>query len=148
MTPYLTVKLTILYFHISLKKRCAIKSGKLLLQPQRPLAASKPLWDLGRYVTKDGVVPKMYRLISRLCNRTRRPQNFFGNFQTIQGRLIFEPLKHYHFMTICSCWSLNNSLALQMRIWSECGIKFSTYIPKYRRMANFNAHKFRRTVGV
>ena len=52
--------------------------------------------------------------------------------QSTVGYLIFEPLKHYHFMTICRRWSLNNSLALQMRIWSECEIKFSTYIPKYR----------------
>ena len=63
-------------------------------------------------------------------------------------KLIFEPLKHYPFMTICSWWSLNIYLALQMRIWSECEIKFSTYIPKYRGMANFYANKFQRTFGV
>ena len=86
--PFDTFMILEYYTYFFKKNRCAIKSGKVLLQPQRPLGASNPLWDLGRYVTKDGVVPKMYRLISRSCNRTRRPQNFFGNFQTIHGRLI------------------------------------------------------------
>ena len=123
-----------------------------MLQPQRPLAASNPFWDLGRYATKDGVVPKMYRLISRSCNRTRRPQNFFGNFQTIHGRLIFEPLKHYHLMTICSCWSLNNSVVQTDENMPtpnvESSFPQSTYIPKYRGIANFNAHKFQGTFRV
>ena len=90
LPPYLTVNNDIqCYPYFFYKKRCAIKSGKVLLRPRRPLAASNPFWDHGQYVTKDGVIPKMYKLISRSCNRTRRPQNFFGNFQTIHGRLIF-----------------------------------------------------------